>query len=101
MPHSPLILDTIKYSADTGYSTPGHVVMSNLEHHYEVYPEILIMIKLTVFFQESDGLVKRGRELEHYPYHDSVPNISYDKCSVIDTEYGGMPCRLKVGFYFF
>jgi len=46
-------------------------------------------------------LVKRGRELEHYPYHDSVPNISYDKCSVIDTEYGGIPCRLKVEVYFF
>ena len=74
--------------------------MSNLEHHYKVYPEILLMIKLTVFFQESDGLLKRGRELEHYPYHDSVPNISYDKCSVVDTEYGGIPCRLKVGFFF-
>ncbi|XP_067052190.1 serine/threonine-protein kinase 31-like isoform X5 [Acropora muricata] len=56
----------------------------------DAHPEIGILD-----YWESDGLVKRGRELEHYPYHDSVPNISYDKCSVIDTEYGGIPCRLK------
>ena len=37
-----------------------------------------------------------GRELEHYPHHDSVPSISHDKCSVIETEFAGRPCILKV-----
>jgi len=44
----------------------------------------------------SNGLVKPGRELEHYPHHDSVPSVSHDKCSVIKTEFTGKRCILKV-----
>lgn len=43
----------------------------------------------------SNGLVKPGRELEHYPHYDSVPSVSHDKCSVIKTEFAGRPCVLK------
>jgi len=46
-------------------------------------------------FLESNGLVKPGRELEHYPHHDSEPCISHNKCSVINTEFAGTPCILK------
>lgn len=46
-------------------------------------------------FLVSDGLLKPGRELEHYPRHDSVPYTSHDKCSVINTEFSGKPCILK------
>ena len=46
--------------------------------------------------QASNGLVKPGRELEHYPHHDSVPSVSHDKCSVVKTEFAGRPCILKV-----
>ena len=46
--------------------------------------------------QASNGLVKPGRELEHYPHYDSVPSVSHDKCSVIKTEFAGRPCILKV-----
>ena len=49
--------------------------------------------------QASNGLVKPGRELEHYPHHDSVPFMSHDKCSVINTEFVGKPCILKVCLY--
>ena len=48
--------------------------------------------------QLSDGLLKPGRELEHYPRHDSVPYTSHDKCSVINTEFSGKPCLLKVSY---
>jgi len=44
--------------------------------------------------------VKPGRELEHYPHHDSEPYISHDKCSVINTEFAGTPCILKVHICF-
>ena len=56
------------------------------------------LIWLSPFFnyQASNGLVKPGRELEHYPHHDSVPSVSHDKCSVIKTEFAGRPCILKV-----
>lgn len=46
-------------------------------------------------FLVSDGLLKPGRELEHYPRHDSGPYTSHDKCSVINTEFSGKPCILK------
>lgn len=46
-------------------------------------------------FLVSEGLLKPGRELEHYPRHDSVPYTSHDKCSVINTEFSGKPCILK------
>ena len=51
-----------------------------------------------VMLQVSDGLLKPGRELEHYPRHDSVPYISHDKCPVINTEFSGKPCILKVSY---
>ncbi|XP_068724825.1 serine/threonine-protein kinase 31-like isoform X1 [Montipora capricornis] len=56
----------------------------------KVHPELGIFD-----FLESNGLVKQGRELEHYPYHDSVAYISHNKYSIIYTEYGGTPCILK------
>lgn len=51
-----------------------------------------------VMLQVSDGLLKPGRELEHYPRHDSVPYISHDKCPVINTEFSEKPCILKVSY---
>ena len=48
--------------------------------------------------QVSDGLLKPGRELEHYPRHDSVPYTSHDKCSVINAEFSGKPSILKVSY---
>ena len=53
------------------------------------------------FLQASNGLLKPGRELEHYPNYDSVPSVSHDKCSVIKTEFAGRPCILKVCLVYF
>ena len=53
-------------------------------------------ISIYFILQASNGLVKPGRELEHYPHYDSVPSVSHDKCSVIKTEFAGRPCILKV-----
>lgn len=55
-----------------------------------VHPELGISDYL-----DTNGLAKPGRELEHYPHHDSIPYMSHDKCSVINTEYAGTPCILK------
>ncbi len=49
-----------------------------------------------IILQASNGLVKPGRELEHYSHHDSEPTVCHDKCSVIKTEFAGRPCILKV-----
>ncbi|XP_078366669.1 serine/threonine-protein kinase 31-like isoform X1 [Oculina patagonica] len=46
-------------------------------------------------FLASNGLVKPGRELEHYPHHDSEPTVCHDKCSAIKSEFAGRPCILK------
>lgn len=63
-------------------------------HHFPELPIAHPELGISEYLA-SNGLVKPGRELEHYPHHDSVPSVSHDKCSVIKTEFAGRPCILK------
>ncbi|XP_020612551.1 serine/threonine-protein kinase 31-like [Orbicella faveolata] len=77
--------DENKFLAELAKSTSEHFPELPIAH-----PELGISGFLT-----SNGLVKPGRELEHYPHYDSVSSVSHDKCSVIKTEFAGRPCILK------
>ncbi|KAJ7381108.1 RNA catabolic process [Desmophyllum pertusum] len=74
-----------KFLADLAKSAADHFPELPIAH-----PELRISE-----FLASNGLVRPGRELEHYPHHDSVPSVSHDKCSVVKTEFAGRPCILK------
>ncbi|XP_022789235.1 serine/threonine-protein kinase 31-like [Stylophora pistillata] len=77
--------DESNFLADVGKATSHHFPELPIAH-----PELGISE-----FLASNGLVKPGRELEHYPHHDCVPSVSHDKCSVVKTEFAGRPCILK------